>query len=218
MAFFRRSARLSISVLVLGLAACASSPPVSYYTLQAPQTESRAPVTNAANEFIEVMPVTMAASADYPHLMVRVQNAEVSPLYSQRWTAPLADEFRAALSAALVNDLGAVDMLGVRPTADAPMWRIQTDVQRFELQTGVQALLDVTWRIRPVHTEGRALLCRSTVHVPVMDAGALGLVQAQQKGVMLLSATIASAIRAKGQGATFIAPEVQLHACTEIKG
>lgn len=60
------------------------------------------------------------------------------------------------------------------------MWRVQTDVQGFELQTGVQALLDVTWCMRLVHTEGRALLCRSTVRVrvPVTDAGALGLVKA----------------------------------------
>ena len=79
---------------------------VNYYTLQAPQTESRAPATNAANEFIEVMPITMSASADYSHLMVRVQNTAVSPLYSQRWTASLADEFRATLSADQMHNAG----------------------------------------------------------------------------------------------------------------
>ena len=44
---------------------------------------------------IDVLPVSVPTPADQPQLMVRNGDGSVSALYSERWTAPLADEVRA---------------------------------------------------------------------------------------------------------------------------
>lgn len=218
MTLLRRSRVLPVMASMLMLAACASSPAVRYYTLLAPPDSQVASTSQQATVFIEVLPVAMTPVADHAHLMVRAGQGDLSPLYSERWAAPLADEFRAALAAGLIHELGALDVQGVRPVKDAPVWRIQTNVQRFELQAGEQALLDVTWRIRPVHTAGSALLCRSTLRVPVADTAVASLIAAQQLGIARLSETIASAIRAAGRSASAAGPEVHMQGCTETKG
>ena len=201
------------------LTACAGSPPVRYHSLQNTLSlESLGAPRDQALPFqIEVLPVNMAAQADHPQLMVRGADGAVTPWYSERWTASLAEELQAALSDTLSTMLGVVDVQTIRPAAGAPLWRIQTDVRRFELQPGVQALLELTWRVLPVNTPGVGLLCRTTVRVSTSGVDALALVDAQQQAVHLLGMTLALALRAGGQGAQAAAPQVEVQACQEIK-
>jgi len=209
--------RLSRAAPALALAAllagCASSPPVHYYTLQGPSAPAPAVPRAAAPFLIDVQGVNVAAQADQPQLMVRTGDGSVSALYSERWSSPLGDEIRGALSDALKHDLGALDVQVVKPGPTAPVWRIQTDVQRFDLVADRMAQLDATWRVRPVNLKGNGLLCRSVVTVNVSDAagdsaaggsgakpapasgGVPGLVAAQQRAVVALAGAMASAIR-----------------------
>ncbi|WP_051593517.1 membrane integrity-associated transporter subunit PqiC [Achromobacter sp. DH1f] len=208
--------RLSRAAPALALAAwlagCASSPPVHYYTLQGPSAPAPAVPRAAAPFLIDVQGVNVAAQADQPQLMVRTGDGSVSALYSERWSSPLGDEIRGALSDALKHDLGALDVQVVKPAPTAPVWRIQTDVQRFDLVAGRKSQLDATWRVRPVNLKGNGLLCRSVVTVNVSDAagdsaaggsgskpaptsGVPGLVAAQQRAVVALAGAMASAIR-----------------------
>ncbi len=54
---------------------------------------------------------------------------------------------RGALSDGLKRELGALDVQMVREgLGRAPVWRVQTDVQRFEMVSGSMAQLDATWR------------------------------------------------------------------------
>ncbi|RBL86850.1 hypothetical protein DDE05_07690 [Streptomyces cavourensis] len=188
--------------LVALLAGCASSPPVHYYTLQGPSAPAPAVPRAAAPFLIDVQSVNVVAQADQPQLMVRTGDGSVSALYSERWTSPLGDEIRGALSDALKHDLGALDVQVVKPGPVAPVWRVQTDVQRFDLVADRMAQLDATWRVRPVNLKGTGLLCRSVVTVNVSDAaagaptsGVPGLVAAQQRAVVALAGAMASAIR-----------------------
>ncbi|MGH8818954.1 MAG: PqiC family protein, partial [Achromobacter pestifer] len=147
-------------------------------------------------------------------LMVRTGDGSVSALYSERWSSPLGDELRGALSDALKRELGALDVQMVKPGPAAPVWRVQTDVQRFELVSGSMAQLDATWRVRPVNMKGAGLLCRSVVTETVAETGIPALIAAQQRAVVSLAGVMASAIRGQtpaGSGS------VQMLGCSALK-
>lgn len=138
MPFFPRIATSALA-LAAALAGCASAP-VHYYTLSAPAGTASAPAGAQAAYMIDVLPVSVPTPADQPQLMVRNGDGSVSALYSERWTAPLADEVRGALSDALQRELGALDVRVVKPASSAAVWRVQTDVQRFDLSPGAAQL------------------------------------------------------------------------------
>ncbi|MGE8639524.1 MAG: PqiC family protein [Achromobacter sp.] len=207
--------RTVLSLLVAGaaLAGCGSSPPVHYYTLQGPAAPAPAAAAPAAF-LIEVQPVSLSTQADQPQLMVRTGDGSVSALYSERWSSPLGDELRGALSDALKRELGALDVQMVKPGPGAAVWRVQTDVQRFELVSGSMAQLDATWRVRPVNTKGTGLICRSVVTENVAEAGVPALIAAQQRAVVSLAGAMASAVR--GQAPTG-SGSVQMLGCSALK-
>lgn len=186
-----------------GLAGCAGSPPASYYTLlPAADTTVSAPAASGPPAFaLEIMPVSVPLQVDQPQIMLRTADDALSPMYSQRWTSPLAEELQAALSHAMTAELGAPDVSALGASTGTPVWRVQVDVQRFDMLLGGPALIDATWRIRQSGasrgkaTAPAALLCRSLVHVPAPGADLPALVRAQQSAVMALARTISSAIR-----------------------
>ncbi|SAI74439.1 lipoprotein [Bordetella ansorpii] len=207
------------------LAGCAGSPPVRYYTLVAPPSASTAPqtATAPAGYMIEVLSVSVPPQVDQPQLMLRSGTGQLTAQYSDRWSSPLPDEFRDALSDVLTRRLGVPDVRVVKPLGDTPIWRVLVDVQRFESTPGVSSVIEATWRVRrDARDRSSGLLCRSRVDVPV--AGGLGpeaaggraeaeLVQAHQQAVALLGDTIASAIRAQGKSATPASGRVQVLGC-----
>ena len=206
---------LSGLALAAVLVGCGSSPPVHYYTLQGPAAPSTAAATTApAPYLIEVQGVTLSTQADQPQLMVRTGDGSVSALYSERWSSPLGDELRSALSDALKRELGALDVQAVKPGPGAPVWRVQTDVQRFELVSGSLAQLDATWRVRPVNMPGAGLLCRSVVTENVTESGIPALIAAQQRAVVSLAGIMASAIRGQTPAGS---ASVQMLGCSALK-
>lgn len=207
---------LAVLALTGALAACGSSPPVNYYTLQMPTAAQAAGAAAPASAsfLIEVQPVSLSTQADQPQLMVRTGDGSISALYSERWSSPLGDELRNALSDALKRELGALDVQTVKPGPGAPVWRVQTDVQRFELVSGSMAQLDATWRVRPVNTKGTGVLCRSVVTESVPDAAVSSLIAAQQRAVASLAGVMASAIRGQAPAGS---GSVQMMGCSALK-
>lgn len=202
------------------LAGCAGSPPASYYTLlPAAKVAPAAGRPAAAPVFaLEVMPVNVPLQVDQPQIMLRTADDALSPMYSQRWASPLGEELQAALSHALTAALGAPDISALGASTGVPVWRVQVDVQRFDMLLGGPALIDATWRIRQSGTSqgGSApgvLLCRSLVRVPAPDADLPALVRAQQHAVMALAQTISSAIRQDARVPTS-SDTVQVRGCS----
>ena len=193
MPFFPRIATSALA-LAAALAGCASAP-VHYYTLSAPAGTASAPAGAQAAYMIDVLPVSVPTPADQPQLMVRNGDGSVSALYSERWTAPLADEVRGALSDALQRELGALDVRVVKPASSAAVWRVQTDVQRFDLSPG--AALDATWRVRPVNLKGSGLICRTVVDEPASGQGASALAGRAAARLVQAGGVMASAIRGR---------------------
>ncbi|MBV7485784.1 membrane integrity-associated transporter subunit PqiC [Bordetella sp. BOR01] len=208
---------LSLSILALSalLSGCAGSPPAHFYTLQtAPQAVS--PEASRAGFQIEVVPVSVPMQADQPQIMLREHEGDgaLAPLYSHRWSAPLSDEIGAAMSDVLTRTLGALDVQTLRPADSTPVWRVQVDVQRFDMVAGGPARLDATWRVRPINLKGaRTLICRAAVQMPADGQDIPALVQAQQRAVALMAQTIASAIQSGGTRAIPAGQQVQLWDC-----
>jgi uncharacterized lipoprotein YmbA len=200
---------------IAALAGCASSPPVHYYTLLAPAKDSGDAQSAApANYVLDVLPVTVPPQADQPQLMVRDGAGGVTPFYSERWSASLGEEVRAGLSFTLASALNALDVQSITAPANAALWRVQMDVQRFDNTLDGPAVLDATWRVRPVNLSGSTLLCRTVVQVPIHGRDIANVVGAQQLALAELGKTIAGAIRSGGQAAQAASPAVQVMGCT----
>ena len=205
-----------IVTLAVLLAGCVGSPSARYYTLQS-DLQATTPSTQRVDYQIEVVPVSVPQQADQPQIMLREDQGggALTPMYSDRWSAPLADEIRSALADRLTRQLGSLDVQTLTPAPDVPVWRIQVDVQRFDMVVGGPARLDATWRVRPLKVQGgRALVCRSIVQLPADQFKVVSsLVEAQQQAVKLLADTIASAIQSGGANATPAAQSVQMLGC-----
>ncbi|MVW70603.1 membrane integrity-associated transporter subunit PqiC [Bordetella sp. 15P40C-2] len=204
---------LAMAVLLTG---CGGSPNARYYTLQS--SSQAIPAAPARIEYqIEVAPVSVPEQADQPQLMLRdgPGEGELMPMYSDRWSAPLGNEIRSALADTLTAKLGALDVNSLAPARDVPVWRVQANVQRFDMIVGGPVRLDATWRVRPIKVSGAApLLCRTVIELPAQGNAVVGsLVEAQQQAVALLGQTIASAIESGGARALPASAEVRLLGC-----
>jgi uncharacterized lipoprotein YmbA len=206
------------ALLVTALAGCSTSPPVHYYTLLTPEAgqrqEGAAALRDAKPPFLlDVLPVTVPPQADQPQIMMRESDGVVAAYYSDRWTAPLSDEVRSALSYNLVRQLGVPDVQSLNASAATPVWHVQVDIQRFDLTANKAAILDATWRVRPVNLAGQAVLCRSVSQVPLDGGTPAQAVAAQQQAIIALASTIASAIRSGGARVEPGSQMVQLNGC-----
>lgn len=176
----------------LGLGAC-SSTPTHYYTLLAPATQVSAHVVQAPFQF-EVQPVLMAVQVDQPQLVVRQGDGSLAILESERWGAPLGDEFHDALTAELERRFGSRDLAGLPKQADEPVVSIRTDVRRFESVVDHYALIDVVWNLslRVSGSQTQTVTCSSVIRQPA-GLGMENVVLAHQKAVSILGDTIARA-------------------------
>ncbi|WP_440186180.1 PqiC family protein [Bordetella sp.] len=214
----RKRVLVSALAVLAVLSGCAGSPPVRYYTLTAPERAVEAAPAAPADYAIDDAPVSLPAQADLPQLMLRSGSGELTAQYSDRWSGPLPSELRNALSMALTRQLQVPDVRRLAPSPGLPVWRVQVDVQRFDASTAGPAVIDATWRVRPLQGTGATLLCRTRVETPVgMPAGSTDLepvVVAEQKAVALLGLTIASAVQSQGSRAVAASSMVDMLQCT----
>lgn len=180
---------------VLGISACASQP-THYYTLIAPLTSAQ-PAAQAAAAFqLEILPVIMPVQVDQPALVVRQSNGSLTILETERWGAPLGDEFHDALTGQLEHRLGIRDLAGLPKNADQPVLSVRADVRRFESVLGQKATIDVVWNLslRNNAPKRQNLTCSSVISEP---AGSTmeDLVLAHQRAVSKLAGLIATTAR-----------------------
>ena len=139
-----------IGGLTPGLAACGSTTPIRYHTLLAPATigtpAAGAPATGAPF-LIEVLPVGVPAQLDQPQLVVRNGDSGLFLPETERWAAPLADEFRDALSAELTRRLGTQDVAGLARPDGKPLLKIKVQVRRLDAWLGQRIQLEADWSI-----------------------------------------------------------------------
>lgn len=198
-ALVRGAAYAGALAAVLASAAC-SSPPSRFYTLGADGASgSAAPVgatTSAAPAWmIEVAPIDVPPQVAKNQLVVQTGPTQVKVLEEDRWASLPGDEIRRALSTALTQQLGTIDVYGTARPDTTPVYRVSMNVQRFESWPGSHALIDAVWSVRAVRSN-TVMTCRSVVSEPVSGGGYDSLVDGHRRALQQISGQIASAVRA----------------------
>jgi len=183
-------------LLALSLAGCASAPPEHFYSL----SNGMAPAAAAPNPgyYIEVQNVTVPQQVARSQLVVTSGEGRVDLLEQERWSSPPASEIGQALSLAISGELGAIDVFRTQPPEKAAVYRISTNVQRFESAPGKYALLDAVWSVR-LAGGTQVLTCRSTAREEV-GAGYEALVMGHRRAVIRVAQDIAKAVRSQAAG------------------
>jgi uncharacterized protein len=191
-ALFSRARTLSGPLL---LAACASTP-TGYHTLLAPQGPPEHLPAAAAGYQFEMQQVRMPVQVDQPQLVIRQGEGSLAILESERWGAPLADEFHDALTQRLEQRLGTRDVAGLPRAGGLPVLSVRPDVRRFETVPGQYALIDVVWSLGLTDLathERRNLTCSSVLRQPT-TGGLNELVLAHQQLIDRLAQAMSGTI------------------------
>lgn len=179
---------------VLGLAAC-SSPTLRYYTLVAPMDSAPVQRSAPAPFQFEMLPVLLPVQVDQPPLVVRQGDGSLAILDTERWGAPLGDEFHDALTARLEQHWGRRDIAGLPKNSNEPVLSLRADVRRFESVPGQFALIDVVWNLSlrngPSGSQRENLTCSSVIRENAA-VGMENLVLAHQRAVSRLAEDIAA--------------------------
>ncbi|KQZ45309.1 hypothetical protein ASD58_00145 [Duganella sp. Root1480D1] len=183
-------------VLALSLAGCASPPPERFYSLS--NGMAAAASLPDPGYYIEVQNVTVPQQVARSQLVVTSGEGRIDLLEQERWSSPPASEIGQALSLAISGELGAIDVFRTQPPEKATVYRISTNVQRFESAPGKYALLDAVWSVR-LAGSAQVLTCRSTAREEVA-AGYDALVMGHRRAVARVAADIAKAVRSQAAG------------------
>ncbi|MGT2427746.1 PqiC family protein [Cupriavidus basilensis] len=184
------------------LAGCASPDP-RYYTLaQGPdatvpaagQAATPARAAQAQPVWIEVAPVRVPERLNRPQLVVRdgKDGGELKLLDLSRWSAPLPDELRDALSQQLQARLGAVDTYQQGLSEVEPVYRVTTEVVRLDAEVGQRAGAVINWTVRRL-PDGKVSAGRTQAELPAPGA-VDGVVAAYRQIVANTAADIAAGV------------------------
>jgi len=183
------------------LAGCASAPPDRFYTLAgaapvpvpAPASASTPPAATG-QLYVELVPVDVPAQVRRNQLVVgNGGDGRVELLEHHRWAGPLADEIGHALSLGVTARLGTIDVYRTPRPDGVRVYRISTNVQRFESVPGSHALVDAVWSVRQVGG-GTVLTCRSVLREEV-GQGYEALVAGHRAALGKLAEAVAAGVR-----------------------
>ncbi|WP_425306722.1 PqiC family protein [Cupriavidus pauculus] len=187
---------LAATVMING---CASPEP-RYYTLAAGSSDTATTVPagisrTLAPRWIEVMPVRVPERMNRAQLMVRDgSGGGVKLLDTSRWTSPLPDELRDALSQHLQSSLDAVDIYQHGLPATTPAVRVTAEVVMLDADVGKQAAATIAWTVRRL-PDGKILSGRTEAEVSA-PGQVDGVVNAYRQILAVTAADIASSMLA----------------------
>lgn len=187
---------LALGVLAI-LGGCASSPPPSYFTLEAGMPRQPAPGLTPS---LAITRISLPELIDRPQLVVRMADNQVRIHDTQRWAEPLRRQIPHLLADELGRLLGSGRVLAAPvdgPGGD-PDFRLRLDVQRLEAQSGGGAEVDVLWHLEP--RRGKIVTGRSLVHEAADGNDPAALVAAQRRVLLKVAAEIAERVRALQAG------------------
>lgn len=205
-----RRAALPVALAVsIGVAGCASAPPDHFHTLGGSAGLAASPAQPAAVAtpglpalYVEMLAVSVPEQVQRKELVVTGRDGRIDLLDHERWVGPLAGEIRGVLSLGVTGALGAIDVVHTPYPPGPPVYRISTNVQRFDSVLDRYALVDVVWSVRQLKS-GAVLTCRSVVREEV-GAGYDRLVAGHRRALATVAAGMAAAVRnlgADGRGA-----------------
>ncbi|RDK11254.1 PqiC family protein [Cupriavidus lacunae] len=177
---------------------CASPEP-HYYTLAGSRSDAAPAVTGRTSRsgaplWIEVTPVRVPERLNRIQLVVRDgTSGGVTLSDTSRWTSPLPNELRDALSQQLQSSLDAVDVYQHGLPAAQPAFRVTTDVVALDADVGKRAAATIAWTVRRL-PDGKVLSGRTETEVPA--PGQLeGVVNAYREILAATAADIAAGVQ-----------------------
>lgn len=190
---FRRLPALAAALA----AACSSPPEIRTYTLLAPAPTAAETALPGAPAAFELLPVGVPPQVDVPQVVARRDGTGLTVLENDRWSAPLPEEVRSALAAALTRRLGgAPEVTGLARPPGAAVPRIKVDLRRFDAEPSRALQLEAVWSVRPRGgVDERALLCRADLSEPV-GPDVAALVAGHQRALARLAERIALSVAA----------------------
>lgn len=180
-------------LLALLLTACAGTPKVSYYILEAPAIENTA--LDAQAPTILIASITIPDLVDRPQMVVRNGDNRVEILDTQRWALPLKSEVGRVLAAYLARDARTAKVFlhgqGIGGEAD---YRVTVDIQRFDSEPGTAVSLEALWTLRRKGMTA-PVTGRSAVREAVQGDAPGALAAAHGRALARISRDIATAIK-----------------------
>lgn len=190
---------VTLGVLLMVLAGCASSPPSRFYILS-PLPSFGAERQELANErclAIAIGPVELSAYLDRPQIVTRLSPNELKLAEFDKWAEPLKDNFSRVLAENL-SALLCVDAIVEFPRrGQTPIdYRVEVDVILLDGNLGGNASLVARWTVY-AEDKGKVLLTRKSGFSEAIGAQDYeALVSAQSRMIAALSQEIGDAIRA----------------------
>jgi hypothetical protein len=180
--------------LLLGIAGCAGSPAVQFYTLT-PLAPPPA-VLSAADMTVALGPIAFPDILDRPQIATRHDDHRVEFSEYHHWAGRLKEDFRRVL----VEDLGrllAGDRVAVTgdELAPEPNLRLALQVIQFDGRPGDAVLLSSAWALRDPKTHQTLVLRKSMIREPLPAAGYAERAAAHSRALAELSREIAAEIR-----------------------
>jgi uncharacterized lipoprotein YmbA len=183
------------AALLLGLAACGSSPPSRFYTLASLPKEQTPVAAELAEHrgIVAVGPVEIADYLDRPQIVRRSGPTTITLLEFDRWAGSLQSDVARVLVdnlAVLLADSGYM-VLPWAATARAD-GRIQVSLTRFE-RTGEQAVvLEARWTLYGKERGAVLASGQEVIVEPARSGGADGTVEAMSRMLAELSRRLAA--------------------------
>ncbi len=177
---------------------CASPEP-HYYTLAASRSDAAPTVTGRTSRsgnplWIEVTPVRVPERLNRIQLVVRDgTSGGVKLSDTSRWTSPLPNELRDALSQQLQSTLDAVDVYQHGLSATQPALRVTTEVVNLDADVGKWAVATIAWTVRRL-PDGKTLSGRTETAVPA-PGQMEGVVNAYREILAATAADIATGVQ-----------------------
>jgi uncharacterized lipoprotein YmbA len=175
-------------MLLLGLVACGSAPPVHFQTLMPAEIGVRASVPGQSPVAITLENIRLPAQVDQPQWLVRLPDDSLAVLEQERWASPLRDEFRQALLEELLSRYGVIDVR-TRGTDRVPVIRVAVDVRRFDSIPGREARTEGSWSLLSSAANARASRCEWLLREPAV-AGMPALAEAHRRAIVRLGDAI----------------------------
>ena len=186
---------------VFFIAACSTTPPVAYYTLNTlPERQQEIPAAVMDDTLaIGVGPVEFPKFLDRPQIVTRKSQNQIQVSEFHRWAGSFPGDFSRVL-AKNISILLPTDRVAVYPWGEqfSPTYRIKLDVEQFDGQVGERVVLEVTWMVTDQEGTNKLLVRKSLIEEPVSDKTYEALVVAESNALVTLSRTIVEEIRKLG--------------------
>ena len=189
-------------ILVFFLAACSSTPPVAYYTLNTlPEMQQEIPAEVMDDTIaIGVGPVEFPKFLDRPQIVTRKSQNQIEVSEFHRWAGSFPGDFSRVL-AKNISILLPTDRVAVYPWGEqfSPTYRIKLEVEQFDGQLGEGVVLDVTWVVTDQEGTNKLVVRKSRIEEAALDKTYEALVEAKSNGLATLSRTIVEELRKLGK-------------------